>query len=360
MKLYYYVLFLIAAACGLAAAQSAHTTPVGYSTVACPSNSDTVCSVPLTRSIAFSGATAIPVDNADGTHSMTLSGDPGLDQSAAHTYYVKFKNGSHDGEIYEIKNKTLGATIVVDDRNSNLGNIANGTSIEVATFWTLQTLFPDGNTTINPSTGTFSTQRKTTVLIPTVVVGATNVAPQETFFYNNPTSNWRSTASGMPVSDDVILWPDSYFIIRHDSTSGPTNYMVAGSVDEGNFTMPLFTAVGTATDNFVAIPRPVDVRLDELGLGDSSGASSAFVASTGTFSTQRGDTLLVFDNTFSAKNKAPSLTYFYLATDKTWRSTASGLPVSNDVLLKSTEGFIIRKKARADGSTVFWTNQKNW
>lgn len=360
MKTLSFSLLAAALATGAAFAATAYTTPVGYNTVACPSNSDTVCSVPLSNSITFAGTTGVPVDNANGTHTMVLSGNPNLDQSVKVTYYVKFNNGTHDGEVYQITDKTLGATIVVDDLDNNLTNVAAGTLVEVVKFWTLETLFPDGNTTIVPSTGTFPNQRKTTILIPTTLVGGINVAPQQTFFYNNATTNWRSTASGFPVSDDLILWPDTYFLIRHDPTSGPTNFVPAGLVDENNFTVALFTSASTETDNFVAIPRPIEVRLDDLGLGDANGASPAFVASTGNFPNQRGDTLLVFNNATALQNKAPSSTYFFRNTDNTWRSTASGFPLADATLLNPSEGFIIRKKATVGGVTSFWVNPKNW
>jgi uncharacterized protein (TIGR02597 family) len=122
----------------------------------------------------------------------------------------------------------------------------------------------------------------------------------------------------------------------------------------------LATSSTSETDNFVAITRPIDVRLDQLGLGSSSGASSAFVASTGNFPNQRGDTLLVFDNALALQNKAPSSTYFFRSTDNTWRSTASGFPLADAVSLKSSEGFVIRKKPTVGGATSFWLNERNW
>lgn len=355
-----YSLLAALAASGLALGEeTAYTTPVGYTTTVCPSNSDTITSVPF-MSPVFAGTTGVPVNNGNGTTSMVLSGNPTLDQGLNSSYYVSFKDGIHDGEFYEITDKTLGATIIIDDNNVNLTNVAAGTLIEVVPFWTLETLFPDGNTTIVSSAGNFPNQRKTTVLLPATLVGQTNVAPSQTFFYNGATSNWRSSASGFPVSDSVKLWPDSYFVIRHDATSGPTNYIPSGGVNQNEFTIPLFTAIGAETDNFVAITRPVDVRLDQLGLGNSSGPSTAFVASTGNFPNQRGDTLLTFDNTLALQNKAPSGTYFFSSVGNTWRSTASGFPISDATLLKSSQGFIIRKKATVGGATSFWINPKSW
>ncbi|MDE0835052.1 MAG: TIGR02597 family protein [Akkermansiaceae bacterium] len=341
-------------------AQSSLTDPVGWNIVVCPSDSDTVCSVPFSQPITFSGNTGVPVDNSNGTHNLTLNAAPSLVSGSAAAYYVSFTGGNHDGEYYEITNKTLGSTIVVDDRDMDLTNVANDAQIQIKLFWTLSTLFPDGNSTIVASAGNFASQRRTEILIATPLVGSINVAPQETFFYSSADDTWKSTSSGFPNSDNLILWPDSYFIVRHNSLSGPTNYLPSGGVDENSFTIPLFTAIGSSTDNFVSIPRPIDVSLDKLGLGDSAGASAAFVASTGNFSSQRGDELLVFDNAFAAQNKAPSANYFFRSTDNTWRSTTSGFPVADAVKLKSSEGFIIRKKGTDGGQTALWTNLKNW
>ena len=350
----------VLATSGLSFGQQAFSPMSGYNTVVCPSNSDTVCSVPFTRSTIFFGTTGVPVDNLDGTHSIALSAAPGFETGPATTYYVSFNGGSHDGEYYEITDKTQGATIIVDDRDIDLTNVTAGTQVKVNLFWTLATLFPDGNSTIVPSTGNFSSQRRTQILLVTPLIGAINVAPQEVFFFSSADNTWKSTASGFPISDNTVLWPDSYFIIRHNSLSGPTNYVPAGAIDEDSLTIPLFTAVGSPTDNFVSIPRPIDVPLNKLGLGDSTGPNAAFVASTGNFSNQRGDQLLVYDSAFAAQNKAPSAIYFFRSTDNTWVSTISGFPNANNVTLKPSEGFIIRKKSTAGGTTALWTNIKSW
>jgi len=342
------------------AAQSAVSTPVGYNTVVCPSNSDTVCSVPFSET-SFTGTTGAPVDNSDGTHELVLSSDPSLVAGIETPYYITFIGGTHDGEYYEITDKTQGATITVDDRDMDLSNVADGTQVKVSPFWTLATLFPDGNSTIVASAGNFSSQRRTQILVTTPAIGAINLAPQETFFFSSSTNSWKSAASGFPNSDSVILWPDSFFIIRHTSLSGPTDFNPTGTVNEDSFTIPLFTAAGSATDNFVSIPRPVSVKLSELGLGDSiEGPVAAFVASSNNFSSQRGDQILLYNNADAAQNKAPIATYFFRSSDNTWRSTASGFPNADNVELNPSEGFIIRKKATASGATAFWTNLKSW
>ncbi len=341
-------------------AQTVYTAPSGYVTVTCQSNSDTIISVPLALPSVYVGTTTTPVDNGNGTHSLTLSQNPTLGQTTADSYYVKFLGGTHDGEYYEIVNKSLGAVIVVDDRDVDLTNVANGASVEVVPFWTFVKLFPIGNSTIVSSLNNFPNNRKTSVLLPTTVPGSINLAPQETYFINSTTANWRSTASGFPVSNDVILWPDSYIVVRHDSTSGPTSYINNGQVTGSNSEMPLFTHSTNQTDNFVSIPRPVDVTIDKLGLGSSAGPSSAFVASTGNFPNQRGDTLLVYNNLEQLVNKVPVSTYFFRSTDNTWRSTASGFPLANSDTISGAVGFIIRKNATVGGVTAFWSNPPSW
>ena len=119
-----------------------YTAPSGYATVTCSSNSDTIISVPLALPTAFVGTTAVPVDNNNGTHSLTLSQDPSLSQATSDPYYLKFLNGSHPGEYFKIVNKSLGAVVVIDDAGADLTNVANGSNVEIIPFWTLIKLFP--------------------------------------------------------------------------------------------------------------------------------------------------------------------------------------------------------------------------
>jgi len=344
---------------GGALADTAYSNIVGYNTVTCLAGSDTIVSVPFSDSIAFAGTTtATVVDNADGTHSITVNTAPTLTSTVA--YYLKFTTTAtadpHDGEVFEvITASSSGTTVVVDDMGDDLTNVVIGTQVEIAPFWTLATLFPPGTTTtIHQSTGTLTFQRETEVLLPDNATLDQNLSASARYYML--ASGWIQAVAGNPGADGVLLWPDSFFTIRHPSDQTATTYTPAGTVDEGNFTVPLRTDTVNNVDSHVAIPRPVPIRLDELNLG----GTDAFLSSTGTLTFQRGDELLVFDNASALQNKSASARYYYIgAPTNGWRQAIAGNPPADSVQLNPSEGVIIRKKP-SDGNTKFWVNTPNY
>ncbi len=107
-----------------------------------------------------------------------------------------------------------------------------------------------------------------------------------------------------------------YFILRNAATG--TTLTTLGSVLTKNATIPLFTRVGATSvqqDNFVSIIRPIDVKLNDLGLI----TSGAFLSSPSAIN--RIDQLLLFDNAQVAINKAPSVIYFYF--NGAWRKVGA-------------------------------------
>ena len=124
-----------------------------------------------------------------------------------------------------------------------------------------------------------------------------------------------------------------------------TTLTALGSVLTKNTTIPLFTRVGATTvqqDNFVSVIRPIDVKLNDLGLI----TSGAFLSSPS--AVNRIDQLFVFDNTVAATNKSPSATYFYF--NGAWRKF--GQPLTTDFgndTIATGSGFVIRKGGTATG-----------
>jgi uncharacterized protein (TIGR02597 family) len=346
-------------------AQTVATDPVGFlQPFATPApspqppnmlaNSDTQVSVPFTRPPEFVGATSAAASNT-----LTVSGSPWTANQFVYvagtqpkTYFVLI--GPHsstnpkEGRMYQITSNTTNQ-LTVNNGGDDLSTVAATTQILVIPFHTLNSVFPasDANVSYIPSTN-FALGRKTTVLIPNYAATGINIAPSLTYAYIG--SSWKLFPdSSTDHGDDLIPTP-GYFIVRNPATGG-TLLTTLGSVLTKKATLPLFTSTGsTFQDNFVSLLRPIDVALNDLGLI----TSGAFVSSTN-FALGRKDTLLVFDPTQTAINKAPSATYAYIGG--AWKKFPD---ISTDVgatdKIPAGAGFIIRKAPTATGAPVYWTN----
>jgi uncharacterized protein (TIGR02597 family) len=350
-------LIAVAAACGLASAQTAYTTPVGYVSQPCLANSDTI--VGLSLRIATGGAGAVSgtpdTSSIPGSAVITIAGTPSFAINAfQNTHFVKFTSGLSNGKFYTVTSNT--ASTITIDLNGDTLSAANTDTLIVSKFWTLGELFVPSASTADPlTTGnaivvtTNTLSRRTEVLLPNITGSGINLASSGTYYIFN--GAWRRVGQPTTTSFNATqLWPDNYFIIRHPSTvTSPTTYTIAGEVETGNFQVPLTTQNSTRQDNFVAIPRPIDLTLNNLALG----GTPAFSTTTNTLS--RRDELLVFNNAVAARNKAASATYFYF--NGAWRRV--GQPTTTDFggdVIKAGYGFIIRKATEPGGPTVFWNN----
>jgi len=348
-------LILTALICYFEGALVAQTTtpPVGFNTVTCLPNSDTYCSVPFAQTWDFqgliSGTPSVVGEQATITPQGTIAWT--TDQFAG-LYFVRILTGAKAGMYFQILNNATG-TLTIDLAGGNLTGVANGDGFAVSKFWTLGTLFPPATqTTVIASTSTLGPGRRTEVLIPDIFGNGTNLAPNRKFFINGGV--WKEATTGFPVSDNFILAPDTYFIVRHNhaTITAATNFTATGIVELNPVSAPLATLVGGKQDNAVQTGRPVPVKLKDLDLI----SSGAFVGSAGTLGSQRRDELLVFDNTAAAINKSSAATYFYNTTTSNWRQATTGFPVADDVELSPSSGMLIRKYQTAGGATTAWTH----
>jgi uncharacterized protein (TIGR02597 family) len=350
----------------LAPAQTtAFTNPVGYVSITCPANSDTIVGLPLRQTAAAAGTLSANPDTTTigGSAILTLSGSPGFttDQFAT-AYYVKLKSGAGNGLWFQITGNTAN-TITV---NLNGGSIAaaSGDSLEVLKFWTLNELFPPAQCTTNPlttgnaivaSTSTSAGGRLTQILIPNLLATGINIAPTDTYFVN--ASMWRKVGNVTADAGNTFFWPDVYFVIRNPSAvTSATTYTISGEVEMGSFTLALRTLNGGQQDNFVAIPRGVNLTLNQLALG---GNEASFMSSTGTSAGARRDQLLVYNPALVGQNVAPSLTYYYFGY---WRKVGSEFGPTYDHggdVIPAGAGFVIRKY-NSDGATDNWNNTSSY
>ena len=342
---------------------TAYTTPVGYVTTECKANSDTIVGVPLRQSAAFAGTITVNpnINNPSGFALLSLSGTPNLSVNAfVNTHYVKFTITSPtpaagDGQWFIITANT--ADTITVDLNGGTINAVAGAGIEVIKFWTLGELFdPAVSTTIATTTGNAivsSTSpnafgRRTTLLIPNYLGTGINLSSAYSYYILDSAKQWRTQGDATTNMGSFVLWPDSYFIIRHaSSVTASTRYTVSGQVELGDFHIQLNTLNSGAQDNFIALPRPVDLTLASLNLG----GTDAFMLSESTNAFGRRDQLFVFDNSAVGINKSSSATYFYHGG--MWKKAGDGNVNHNNDVISAGAGIRIRKYQTNTG-TASW------
>jgi len=359
-------------------AQSVVSDPLGFNTVVCPPNSDTIVGVPFRPNGSQQGTLASAPAVSGDSATLTLAGSPGFTgDEFANTHYVKFTSGAMDGHFFAITGNTSD-TVTIDLNGDDISSVVADDSLLIAKFWTLDTLFPPAEATttwtetpagsgtwvqdghaIVGSSGASLFVRKTEVLLPDKATQGVNLAAQDIFFIDNSATSWVS-ASGAPNAGATQIWPDTYIIIRHPpSVAHATSYKVSGEVEMGQISLPLATRTDGHQDVAIAIPRPVDLRLDKLNLYESG----AFIASPGTSLFVRRDELLMFDNAEAMRNKSASAIYFYhydsASGTGNWVNSADGTNADADIL-PAGAGFIIRKYKTTDGATHFWDNTSSY
>lgn len=345
---------LVAALVPAVAQNPSVTSPVvGYTTVTALPNSDTIVGVPFIRGIDAVGQVDGTVTQNGAAATLNVSGVTFTSGAFADSHYVRFSSGTLNGHFFRIISNTTNQIVLDTEGDILAGVLAQGDAFDVIPFWTLETLLPpETQTTIQPSASMSLGTRRSSLLFPDVSGSGINRAASNIFYLHDNNGNpvWRN-AVGHGEAGDLKIWPDSYFIIRHPSSvASSTGFLVSGTVDLGDLTVPVATSSTSKTDNYVSIPRPVDLRLDQLGLmpGD------AFVGSLGISLGVRRDELLVFNNELQGLNKSASAIFYYDSNAGYWRNAVGGLN-SNGIVIPAGAGLVVRK-APSDGQTRFWTN----
>ena len=338
-------------------AQGVVTPPVGFVTIVYELDSDTIASMALDRAVAFQGAVDT-VSDINGTSVIDLDGsplasnqfDPGTD-----TFYVKVASGSKTGMFYTVTTNDQG-TITVENNGDTLSAAIDGELIRVIPFWTLNSVFPNGDGF--PGSPTFSPVGE--ILFPDAATAGINLSSASSFFYYTGVGaggpGWRKVGSSpTEFFDSTILFPDSYVVIRDSSGgSGTAEHQLVGTVNTLMFQSPLnLLSASLAQDNFVSVNYPVNLTLTESNLFESG----AFAGSP-TFSPV--DSVLVFDPTEVAQNKASSASCFYYtgvgAGGPGWRKVGDPpTSIFDDVeVLESGRGFVVRKSSTGSIESAIW------
>ncbi len=334
----------------LRAQTPALSQPLGIHRVTCLPNSDTVCAVPFTNTVAYRGALNAAPNVASGVATLTPTVATGWAANGfAGLHYVRFVSGARSGSYYQITANSTG-DVTIDLAGDNLSGVTAGDRFKICKFWTLGTLFPPSTqTTFVPSLGTTNTQRRSSLRPSNNITVGTNLSPLESFYIVG--SNWLRVGGGTTPVNDTIIWPDSYFEVRHNHSTitASTTFTSAGGAELTDFSTPLATRTTGQQDNQLTNGRPIPVRLADLDLG-----TTVFINSLGTSSAQRRDQLLVYNNAVADLNRSASATYYRVGTN--WYRTGDGTVLHNNDTIAAGVGFVIRKYQTSNGATVSWTN----
>lgn len=329
----------------------------GYYKLPLLGNSDTIVSLPFAPLPATSLLVASVAGNVvqlQTTTNLTVNQFVYAAGVQPNTYYARIDTGTLEGRQYAITgNGTTSLTLNLN--GATLTGLANGDTVSVVAYWTLGTVFTNGNG-IHLTTDQGDLQ--TEVLIPDVSGTGKNLSTVADYYYYSNSVNgsvaWRLVNSSATNLNDAIIQPNTYLIIRHNIPTN-TTFISMGDVILTKVTLPLRVNAGSQQDNVVGLARPLQVSLNDAGLI----TSGAFVPTTNLSSHK--DDLIVFDNTTTNQNKSAASTYYYynLGWRKIGASTATDYGSSN-VLLPGA-GFIIRKAVATNApiwvNTPTYTNQ---
>jgi uncharacterized protein (TIGR02597 family) len=202
------------------------------------------------------------------------------------------------------------------------------------------------------SLGLAAPERRSQIIIPDNASAGINLSSQGTFFFIS-SGNWVAANTGNPVSNNTILYPDTYFTIRQPSTvAADIAWASTGSVSLSKLVVPLATRTAGPQDNHVSVTRPVDMTLSQLGL------ESGFVDSIGLAAPERRDLLLVFDNSVASFNKSAAKTFFRFAGN--WYQATTGTPLANSQVFPAGCGLIVRKYQAVSAATALWSNNATY
>jgi uncharacterized protein (TIGR02597 family) len=264
------------------------------------------------------------------------------------TYYLKICNHPNtnpkEGNYYTITANGTN-TVTLDLAGDNISAIAPGTKAKIIPYWTLNTLFPNGQGVVG-STSQFNIQ--TRILIADTTSTGINLSSSATMYYLSSANQWRQLGSS-DNKNDYVIFPDVPFTVRGPATA--TQFAIAGNVSLDKFSTWLSTNNTVEQDNTIGLPRPMPVQLGQLGFVDAN-----FVPSPSSFNVK--DQLLVFDNTTTGINKSASKTYYRL-TNGEWRLVGQNGNASAD-LVNPSQKLIVRKKPAPGGPTVVVTNAPNY
>ena len=324
--------------------------------------SDTRVAIPFVRPTRYAGLLQSVSGNV-----LTVAGAPGwnanqfaYDASAGRhdTFFVLLgaRTGAgttpKEGGFYTVTANGAN-TLTVDLNGDDLSAVAAGTRVTLIPYWTVGTAFPASDA--GKSFIASPSQMATTLLVApaktTVIDGPQGVylggpkPPPPPLYYFSAGAWRRADLSSTVVCDDDVLYPDGHLIVRNPDAATLTLRPV-GVVLTAKFTVPVPTPGANAELDYpAALPRPVPVSLNDLGLIDGG-----TILPTDAPANSR-DSVAVFDPAVAGYNLAPAATYYF--AQGAWRK--AGAPPAQDFgadTIPASAGFLLHLGA-GDGATRF-------
>jgi uncharacterized protein (TIGR02597 family) len=288
-------------------------------------------------------------------------------------YYVQVTSnaggGTYSGAYYTILSNDVSGDLFVGFANSGLASdndlagINAGDYVNIFPFWTLGSVFTNGQGYV-ASTGTTTGTRRTQILFPNLsFVGENPPTATSYYFFNNGWRRFFPTGAN-PASNfnDAVIAPDQYVTVRNvTNATDVTTFMGIGQVVTYPVRIPLFASAPPAIgqDNVLGIYRPAVQTFAQSGL------SNAVLASTATTTLGRRDQVLLFDNTQQGQNKGVSQGFYYF--NNGWRrffptGTSPAVDFSQSNVFLTTQGFFLRKATNGVSVSTLttWVNQPNY
>ena len=309
----------------------ATTNPVGVIQKEALGNSDTIVSIPLKQPAVFNGVIA----SLSGAV-LTAEGSPGWAADEwADAYYAFARSGGAEGGYGTIVGNTANS-IEFEDSLDDSG-LAQGDSFSIHPYWTLDLLFPDG-AGVHESDN--HVERDTEIFIPDAAGLGINLGAEAVYYYED--GAFRRVGGGLDEdAGSAVLVPDSYFVVRHNINSAST-ITFTGEVVMTKLSLPLIATDQGEQDNIVGLQRPIEMTLDESGLGANL---------------ENGDQLLVWDDSVAERNRPLSEATVYTWDGAAWSGGDAG---GADQVFIPGRGVLIRRAATGDFEEVDWSNSPNY
>jgi len=338
-------------------AQNVTTDPVGAVVIPLKAGSDTRISLPLHRPVALEalvGSISGNVITLQSPVSMTASQYVYASPAQTDTFYVQFTSGNREGMFYTVTANDATTLTINPNNDVNLdNNVAPGDTVRVIPYWTLNTLFPNGQ-------GLYASPTLvpvSSILLPQLATAGINLPANTSYFYYSGNSfggpGWKKSGDLTHFYPDLTFPPDAFFIVRITTGNPDTQLVLTGDVPMSAQAIIVNDLnPSLKQDNAVAIPVPVPVTFGSSGLFPNIVSGSPTLVPT--------DSVLLYDPTAGGFNKPSSATYFYYTGSSFggpgWRKSGDLTTIRNsDILFQPGGAFILRRAARATPGSNIWT-----
>ena len=234
----------------------ATTNPVGVIQKTALGDSDTIVSIPLKRPAVFNGVIA----SINGAV-LTAEGSPGWTPDEwAGSYYAFARSGNAEGGYGTLVGNTANS-IEFEDSLDDSG-LVPGDSFSIHPYWTLDALFPDGSG-VHESAN--HVERDTEIFVPDAAGLGINLGAEAVYYYED--GAFRQVGGDLDAdAGSTVLTPDTYFVVRNNISTA-TTVTFTGEVVMTKLSLPLIATDTGEQDNIVGLQRPIEMTLDESGLG---------------------------------------------------------------------------------------------